>query len=406
MLRDLIYSAVVSYRCRGFRFTGIASGLKKKGQLDLGMITSDSPVATAAVFTTNKAAAAPVKFSRSLLKRSKGLSRGVIVNSGNANACTGLQGTQDARRMAKLAAQAIGANANELLVASTGVIGLPLKMACIEKSLPAAVENLRSGSIGKFAEAILTTDKTVKISQRRITIGGKRVTLLGCTKGAGMIAPNMATTLSFVVTDAKVSPKALQDALAIAVVPTFNAISVDGDTSTNDMILAMASGAAGGNSLRGPDLREFTASLTGLLDTLARKLMREGEGVHHVVESFVRGTRNDRAARKIAQTIANSPLVKTAIAGCDPNWGRILAAAGRAGVPMDLAKTSLRIGSVPVLRDGEPSAKPDWETKASDAMRKAEYPMVLDMGMGPGRARFLACDLSKEYVAINADYRS
>tara|TARA_R110002096_G_scaffold171490_8_gene344631 strand:- start:28693 stop:29883 length:1191 start_codon:yes stop_codon:yes gene_type:complete len=396
----------VSYRCRGFRFAGIASGVKKKGALDLGIIASDSPVATAAVFTQSKAAAAPVKLSRTILKKSLGRTRAVIVNSGNANACTGKQGTQDAKRMAMLGAEAIGAKPSEVLVASTGVIGLPLDMKRIEAGLPGAAKNLRSGNIAQFAEAILTTDKASKIAQRRIAIGGKRIALLGCTKGAGMIAPNMATTLSFVVTDAKLSPKALQDALSTAVIPTFNAISVDGDTSTNDMISAMASGAAGGTSLRGADLREFTACLTDLLDDLARKLMRDGEGVHHVVDIFVRGTRNDQAARRVAQTIANSPLVKTAIAGCDPNWGRILAAAGRSGVSMNLAKTSLRIGSVPVLRDGEPSTNPDWEQKASDAMRKSEYPMVLDMGMGPGRARYLACDLSKEYVAINADYRS
>jgi len=396
----------VSYRCRGFRFAGVATGVKKDGALDLGIIASDSLVPTAAVFTQNKAAAAPVKLSRTILKKSAGRARAVVVNSGNANACTGKQGTLDAKQMAKLGAKAIGAEPGEVLVASTGVIGLALDMGRIEEGLPSAAETLRSGNIDQFAKAILTTDKGVKISQRRIAIGGKRITLLGCTKGAGMIAPNMATTLSFVVTDAKLSPKALQDSLSTAVVPTFNAISVDGDSSTNDMISAMASGAAGGTSLRGADLREFTACLTDLLDDLARKLMRDGEGVHHVVDIFVRGTRNDQAARRVAQTIANSPLVKTAIAGCDPNWGRILAAAGRSGVSMNLAKTSLRIGSVPVLRDGEPSGKPDWEQRASDAMRKSEYPMVLDMGMGPGRARYLACDLSKEYVSINSDYRS
>ncbi len=396
----------MSYRCRGFRFAGIASGVKEDDALDLGILASDSPVPTAAVFTTNKAAAAPVKLSRTVLKKTAGKAQAIVVNSGNANACTGQSGAKDARKMAKLGAAAIGADPAHMLVASTGVIGVPLQMDAIEGALPGAAKKLRSGNISQFAEAILTTDKGIKISQRRIAIGGKRITLLGCTKGAGMIAPNMATTLSFVVTDAKLSPKALQDALSTAVVPTFNAISVDGDSSTNDMITAMASGAAGGNSLRGADLREFTTSLTDLLDDLARKLMRDGEGVHHVVDIFVRGTRNDKAARRVAQTIANSPLVKTAIAGCDPNWGRILAAAGRAGVSMNMSKTNLRIGSVPVLRDGEPSAAPDWEQKASDAMRKAEYPMVLDMGMGPGRARYLACDLSKEYVAINADYRS
>ena len=308
--------------------------------------------------------------------------------------------------MVQQSAAALGLAKDEVLVASTGVIGVPLPMAKISAGIPQAASSLRSGSIDKFAQAILTTDRGSKIAQRRIAIDGERITLLGCTKGAGMIAPDMATTLSFVVTDAKLSPKALDQALHTAVTPTFNAISIDGDTSTNDMILAMASGAAGGRSLRGADLRQFTSSLTDLLDELARKLMREGEGVHHVVDIFVRGTKTDKAARQVAQTIANSPLVKTAIAGCDPNWGRILAAAGRSGVPLNMDRANLRIGSVPVLVGGEPSASSRWEKQASDAMRKSEYPMILDLGMGAGRARYLACDLSKEYVAINADYRS
>jgi glutamate N-acetyltransferase/amino-acid N-acetyltransferase len=396
----------VSYRCRGFRFAGIASGVKNKKQLDLGMIASDRPVSTAAVFTKNKAAAAPVRLSQSLLKKSEGRTRAVIVNSGNANACTGREGSQNAREMVRLSEEALGLDKGEVLVASTGVIGVPLSMGKIRKGIPKAADTLLSGGIDKFAEAILTTDRGTKIAQRRIAIDGKRITLLGCTKGAGMIAPNMATTLSFVVTDAKVSPRALDQALRTAVTPTFNAISVDGDTSTNDMILTMSSGAAGGSSLRGTHLRQFTSSLTDLLDELARKLMRDGEGVHHVVDVFVRGTKTDRAARQVARTIANSPLVKTAISGCDPNWGRILAAAGRSGVPLKLDKANLRIGSVPVLVGGEPSNNAKWEKQASDAMRKSEYPMILDLGMGAGRARYLACDLSKEYVKINADYRS
>lgn len=370
------------------------------------MIVSEKPVSTAAVFTRNKAAAAPVIVSRAILKKNEGKARAIIVNSGNANACTGAEGNRDARTMVTLAADALGLGKSEVLVASTGVIGMRLSMPKVEAGIDLASKSLAKGGLNSFAEAILTTDRASKIARRRIAIGGQRITLLGCTKGAGMIAPNMATTLSFVVTDAKISPKALNQALRTAVAPTFNAISVDGDTSTNDMVLAMASGAAGGSSLRGEDLRQFTSSLTDMLDELARMLMRDGEGVNHVVDIFVRGTRTDEAARKVARTIANSPLVKTAIAGCDPNWGRVLAAAGRAGVPLQLDKANLRIGSVPVLIGGEPSQAPSWEKKASETMRKSEYAMILDLGMGPGRARYLACDLSKEYVAINADYRS
>lgn len=396
----------MSYRCNGFRFSGVASGIKGNGKLDLGMIVSDKPVSTAAVFTRNKAAAAPVIVSRAILKKNEGKARAVIVNSGNANACTGTEGNRDARAMVTMAADALGLAKSEVLIASTGVIGTRLPMSKLEGGITVASKSLAKGGLNSFAEAILTTDRATKIASRRIAIGGQRITLLGCTKGAGMIAPNMATTLSFVVTDAKISPKALDQALRAAVAPTFNAISVDGDTSTNDMVLAMASGAAGGLSLRGEDLRQFTSSLTDMLDELARMLMRDGEGVNHVVDIFVRGARSDEAARKVARTIANSPLVKTAIAGCDPNWGRVLAAAGRAGVPLRLDKANLRIGSVPVLIGGEPSQAQSWEKKASETMRKSEYAMILDMGMGPGRARYLACDLSKEYVAINADYRS
>ncbi len=396
----------MAYRCNGFRFAGIASGIKSKGKLDLGIIACDKPATTAAVFTKNKAAAAPVRLSKSNLKKSQGKIRALVVNSGNANACTGREGLTNAKSMGKQVAQALQIDPSEVLVASTGVIGVPLPMGPIESGIPKAQKTLRRGSIEQFAESILTTDLGIKIAQRRIAIGGKRITLLGCTKGAGMIAPDMATTLSFVVTDAKLSTKALQQALQAAITPTFNAITVDGDTSTNDMASVMASGAAGGASLRGAELRQFTSSLTDLLDELARKLMRGGEGVHHVVDVFVRGTRTDKDASKIAKTIANSPLVKAAIAGCDPNWGRILAAAGRSGVPMNPAKANLKIGSVPVLIAGTPNSNPSWEAKASEVMAKEEYPMVLDIGSGPGRARYLACDLSKEYVAINADYRS
>ncbi len=396
----------MSYRCNGFRFAGVASGVKAKRKLDLGLIVSDHPTNTAAVFTTNKAAAAPVRLSRSVLKKNNGIVRALVVNSGNANACTGQSGAKDARTMAKIAAASIGISPSEVLVASTGVIGVPLPIDKLESGIPTATKALRRGSMDKFAESILTTDLSSKIAQRRIAIGGQRITLLGCTKGAGMIAPNMATTLSFVVTDAKLSTNALNQALRAAVAPTFNAISVDGDTSTNDMVSAMASGAAGGSSLRGADLRQFTSSLTDLLDELARKLMRGGEGVHHVVDIFVRGTKHDRDASKIAKTIANSPLVKAAIAGRDPNWGRILAAAGRAGVPVNLSRANLRIGSVPVLIAGSPNTNSSWEAKASKVMDRDEYPMILDIGCGPGRARYLACDLSKEYVSINADYRS
>lgn len=396
----------MTHRCTGFRFAGIRSGIKSDEALDLGLIYSDRPTRAAAVFTQNRAAAAPVRISKSQLNKSGGLCRAVVVNSGNANAITGKQGSRDARAMIRAAATSLDVPIEQVLVASTGVIGVPLPMDAVGAGIENACENHTSGGFRRFARSILTTDQSSKIASRRVAIGGKRITLLGCTKGAGMIAPNMATTLSFVVTDAKLGPRVLDSALRDAVTPTFNAISIDGDESTNDMVTVLANGSAGGSSLRGPDARRFTRVLTDLLDELARKLIRDGEGVHHVVELFVRGARSDEAARRVARTVANSPLVKAAIAGRDPNWGRILAAAGRAGVPMRVDRVSLRIGSVSVLSRGEPNQAEDWETKASKIMARREYPMVVDLGMGDGQGRYLACDLSHEYVSINAEYRS
>jgi glutamate N-acetyltransferase/amino-acid N-acetyltransferase len=396
----------VTHRCTGFRFAGVHCGIKSGKTLDLGVVYSDRPATGAAVFTQNRAAAAPVKLSKAQLKKSGGRVRAIVVNSGNANAITGAQGKKDAKVMAKTTAAALAVDPKEVLVASTGVIGVPMPMDQVERGIEAAGKSHTGGGFRRFAKAILTTDSSIKVVSRRVAIGGKRVTLLGCTKGAGMIAPNMATTLSFVVTDARLGQRSLDAALRQAVEPTFNAISIDGDTSTNDMISVLSNGGAGGGSLRGADARRFTRVLTDLLDELARKLVRDGEGVHHVVEILVRGAKTDAAARRVAQTIANSPLVKTAIAGKDPNWGRILAAAGRAGPPINIARTSLRIGSVPIFALGEPLPAAAWEQRAFKVMAKREYPMVLDLGLGSGSARFLACDLSHEYVSINADYRS
>jgi glutamate N-acetyltransferase/amino-acid N-acetyltransferase len=396
----------VTNRCTGFRFAGVSSGIKADGSLDLGLIYSDRPTTAAAVFTQNRAAAAPVLLSKAQLRKSGGKARALIVNSGNANAITGQQGKRDGRSMIAQTADQLGVPREEVLVSSTGVIGVPLPMTEIGGGIASACDGHTGGGFRRFARAILTTDKSAKIASRRVAVGGKRVTLLGCTKGAGMIAPNMATTLTFVVTDARLGSRALDQSLREAVAPTFNAITVDGDTSTNDMVLLMANGGAGGSAVRAPDARRFTKALTGLLDELARKLMRDGEGVHHVVEVLVRGASSDAAAQRVAQTVANSPLVKTAIAGCDPNWGRILAAAGRAGVRMKVESTSLRIGSVPVLTRGEPSSVEGWDTRASRIMARREYPLVLDLGLGKGVGRYLACDLSHDYVSINADYRT
>ena len=383
--------------CPGFRFAGVHAGIKADHQLDLGLIAADSAASAAAVFTRNRVAAAPVALSRAILARARGRIRGVVVNSGNANACTGPQGTRDAQRMAALAREVCGGHA---LVASTGVIGRPLAMDGVERGIAAAGAALAPDGFARFAEAIMTTDKRPKTAARDVTLGRRAVRLVGTTNGAGMIAPNMATTLTFVVTDAAVPPPALRPMVAAAVEPTFNAIAVDGDTSTNDT-LAVLAGGAGPASPR--DLRTLGAALTDLLDELAHLLIADGEGVHHVVTIEVRGARSLGDARQVARRIAISPLVKTAIAGGDPNWGRILCAAGNAGVELKPDRIALAIGGVPVVRRG--AAIDGWDPAAVAAvMKQPAYAMALDLGQGRASARYLACDLSHDYVSINADY--
>jgi glutamate N-acetyltransferase/amino-acid N-acetyltransferase len=389
---------------RGFRFAGVAAGIKKKKGLDVGMIVADEVVPTAAVFTSNRVKAAPVRLSADRLRMARGRMRGVVVNAGNANACTGAQGERDAHRMGELAAAAVGAWPDHMLVASTGVIGQPLPMAKVERGIGAAARALTADGFDAFASAILTTDRRPKTASAVVRIGGKPVTLVGCTKGAGMIAPNMATTLTFVCTDAAVVPGTLARMTRAAVAGTFNAIAVDGDTSTNDTLAVFASGAAKAE-IAGAGEARLRAALTELLAELARQLMADGEGVHHVVTIDIRRAASARAAAAIARRIATSPLVKTAIAGGDPNWGRLLCAVGNAGVPIDPAVIGLHIGDVEVVRAGALVAGYD-EAKAAAVMKAASYPIRVDLGQGAGEARFLACDLSHEYVSINADYRS
>ncbi len=390
--------------CKGFRFAGVAAGIKKKGGLDVGVIAADAPAAVAAVFTGNRVKAAPVRLSMAALRAARGRARALVVNSGNANACTGRQGAADARAMAAATARAVGARPGEVLVASTGVIGEPLPMARVQAGIAAAGAALTAGGWDDFARAILTTDRQAKTARRTLRVGGHALTLLGCTKGAGMIAPNMATTLTFVVTDARVAPAALARATRAAVTPTFNAIAVDGDTSTNDMLAVMASGQTG-PALAGKPLAAFTAALTELCADLATQLMRDGEGVHHVVTVRVRGAASARAAHAVARRVATSPLVKTAIAGGDPNWGRILCAVGNAGIALDPDRVGLAIGDVVVVRRGARAPGYD-EARAAAVMQAPAYAVTIDLGAGSASASFLACDLSHEYVSINADYRS
>ncbi len=382
-------------RCAGFRFGATTAGIKKSGKPDVGIIVPDAPATCAAIFTQNRVKAAPVLVSQAALAKSRGRVAAVVVNSGNANACTGAQGMADARRMAALAAREVGATRNDVIVSSTGVIGQPLPMGKVEPGIGAAFASL-GATFEPFADAILTTDRARKVARK--TADG--ITVLGCTKGAGMIAPNMATTLTFVVTDAVATPAQLRKLLDRGAAETFNAITVDGDTSTNDMILLMASGASGKTPA------SLEATVAGVLDKLARDLMRGGEGVHHVVTVRVTGARSKDAARQVARSIANSPLAKTAIAGADPNWGRFLSAAGNAGVPLRPDRLALWLGKVQLVRDGVGIVTEAVERRAAAVMQKPEYTLTLDLGAGSGSAQYLACDLSHEYVTINADYRT
>lgn len=389
----------------GFRFAGVPAGIKKTGNRDVALLAAAAPVATAAVFTQNRVKAAPVRLSAEHLSKQKRL-RGIVINSGNANACTGPQGMRDAREMAELAAAQLKSRPEELLVASTGVIGNRLPMSAVRSGIAAAGAELRADGFADFADAILTTDKRAKIAALRARIDGAPVTLLGCTKGAGMIMPNMATTLTFVVTDASCTPAQLHAATQKAVAPTFNAIAVDGDTSTNDTLAVMASGRAGsGTAASAAGATALAEALTALLSDLAQQLMADGEGVHHVVSVEVKRAVSKAAASRIAQRVAISPLVKTAIAGADPNWGRILCAVGNAGVSIDPDKLALTIGDVPTVIRG--SVRPNWnEAAARAAMQTPRYKLVVDLGMGEHAASYLACDLSHDYVSINASYRS
>jgi glutamate N-acetyltransferase / amino-acid N-acetyltransferase len=393
---------------RGFRFAATACGLKKTGALDLAIFSSDVPAFAAAVFTQNLVVAAPVLICKQHLRTSKGRMRAVVVNAGNANCATGTQGHVAAERTVAEAAKRLGCAAQELFVCSTGVIGVQLPVEKILRALPKVSRNQRA-SARSFAEvslAICTTDTRPKTAAAFFKMAGKRVHIAGCAKGAGMIHPNMATTLAFVVTDAAIAPGLLQRTLKDVTGRTFNAISIDGDTSTNDTLLVLANGAAGAPPIRNGSSahRAFTAALEEVCRSLALQIVADGEGAQRVIEIEVRGAKTEAAARKIGETIATSPLVKTAFAGGDPNWGRIFAAAGRSGVRFDPALVDITMAGIPVLRRGQPL---DFnERAASNKLLTEHVPIVVDLRAGRAKARYWTCDMTAEYVRINASYRT
>jgi glutamate N-acetyltransferase/amino-acid N-acetyltransferase len=393
---------------RGFRFSATACGLKKTGALDLAILSSDVPASAAAVFTQNLVVAAPVVLSKAHLRASKGHMRAVVVNAGNANCGTGAAGFSAAERTIAETAKRLGCKPEEVFVCSTGVIGVPLALDKVLRAVPLLAQHRRA-SARSFAEvslAICTTDTRPKTAAASFKMAGKRVHIVGCAKGAGMIHPNMATTLAFVTTDAAIAPAVLQKTLRDVTARTFNAISIDGDTSTNDTLLVLANGAAGAPSIKtGTSAhRAFTAALETVCHALALQIVADGEGAQRVIEIEVRGAKSESAAKRIAETIATSPLVKTAFAGGDPNWGRVFAAAGRAGIPFDPARVDITMAGIPVLRRGQPLNFN--ERAASNRLLEDHVPIVMNLHAGPAKARYWTCDFTAEYVRINASYRT
>jgi glutamate N-acetyltransferase/amino-acid N-acetyltransferase len=392
----------------GFRFAATACGLKKTGALDLALLCSDEPASAAAVFTQNLVVAAPVLISKENLRNSKGRMRGVVVNAGNANCATGTAGHAAAQRTVAEAAKRLGCLPEELFVCSTGVIGVPLPLEKILRALPVIARHRRP-SARSFAElslAICTTDTRPKTAAASFKMSGKRIHFVGCAKGAGMIHPNMATMLAFVITDAAIAPSLLQKTLRDVTSRTFNAISIDGDTSTNDTLLVLANGAAGAPNIKSGTAahRAFSAALEDVCRSLALQIVADGEGAQRVIEIEVRGAKSESAARRIAETIATSPLVKTAFAGGDPNWGRIFAAAGRSGVRFDPSRVDIQMAGIPVLRRGQPLNFN--ERAASNRLLAKHVPILVNMRAGSAVARYWTCDFTAEYVRINASYRT
>jgi len=394
---------------RGVRMATAAAGIKYKNRTDVLLMVFDEPVAVAGVFTKSRCPSAPVDYCRANL--AGGIARAVVVNSGNANAFTGQKGRAATELTGKSAAAAVGCSEREVFLASTGVIGEPLDAS----KFAGVLDQMNADAKGDFwleaAKAIMTTDTYPKVATRTAKIGGVEVTINGIAKGAGMIAPDMATMLSYVVTDADIASPALQALLSAGVGPTFNSVTVDSDTSTSDTLMLFATGAAAADGqarIENADdaqLEGFRAALNDLLKDLALQVVRDGEGARKMVEVTVTGAESDAAAKKIALSIANSPLVKTAVAGEDANWGRIVMAVGKSGELADRDRLAISFGNVRVAVNGE--RDPSYsEAEATAVMKQQDIPVKVDIGLGSGTATVWTCDLTKEYVEINGDYRS
>jgi glutamate N-acetyltransferase / amino-acid N-acetyltransferase len=391
----------------GFKVGAIHAGLRYRERPDLAIIAADGAATAAGVFTQNQFPAAPVLLCREHLHTQR--ARAIVVNAGIANAGTGDEGLQAARAMARLTGAALGVEPTSVLVASTGVIGQPIPLGKVAVVIPQLASNLRMDAWEDVARAIMTTDTVPKRASTQVLLGDKNVTITGVAKGAGMIAPNMATLLAFVATDAAVSGEVLQYWTRQAADASFNRITIDGDTSTNDTLLVLAGGAAGNALLtdeQGAVSELFGAALSAVVLDLAQQIVRDGEGATKFIEVRVSGAVDESSARAVAFTIANSPLVKTAFFGEDANWGRILAAAGRAGVAINPRQVALFFDDVCVLTEGKPLHDPAVEAAATRAFRQKEIVIHLDLGAGDARYSVYTCDLSYDYIKINASYRS
>ena len=394
-----------SLKIKGFRFAACAAGIKKSGKLDMGLIVSDMPARCAAVYTTNKVVAAPIIITRDHL--AAGHCQAILVNSGNANACTGAAGHAVALKTADLAAAQLQIPVETVAIASTGVIGQLLPLAPFETFLPKLVETLAEDRCADVAESIRTTDAYPKIATAAGSSNGNPYNIVAIAKGAGMIHPNMATMLAFVMTDAQVAPDLLDAALRRAVDASFNCITVDRDTSTNDMVLLLANGAASGAEIQRntPDGEAFAENLAVVLLELAKLIVKDGEGATKVVEIEVRGALDDAQARQAAMSVATSNLVKTAFFGEDANWGRIIAAVGYSGAEIDPEQVAISFGDIPVVRDGI-STGAELEAKATAVLKQPEFKVTIDLRLGNGLGRYYTSDLNYDYVKCNASYRS
>jgi glutamate N-acetyltransferase/amino-acid N-acetyltransferase len=398
--------SLASFRlAAGFTSAGVACGLKQSGTLDLALVVSAAPCTAAGVFTKNRVKAAPVLYDQQILGQNPTNIRAVVANAGCANAVTGEQGKRNARRMAELTANALKCSTEQVLVLSTGVIGKQLDMAKIERGISQAAAHLAPDGARPAACAILTTDTKAKIAGAQITLGSAHGNIQGFAKGAGMIHPWMATMLGVITTDVVISPELLRHALLRAVGKSFNRLSVDGDMSTNDTVLALASGASGAR-VDAANLERFIEALTGVCISLAKQIARDGEGASKLIEVSVSGAPDEAQAHRMADAIACSPLVKTAVHGNDPNWGRILAAAGYSGAEFDPDRVELWFGegqgSIQVLSRGQPVA---FDLRqASGLLRRDPVLIRLQLGLGTGQATVWTCDLSAAYIQINSDY--